>query len=44
MEISKEFAQQILNYLAQRPYAEVYELIAALVALKEEDKPDGDKP
>jgi len=33
--ISQELAQALLNYLAARPYAEVFELVAAVQALPE---------
>jgi len=36
--ISQELAQALLNYLAQRPYAEVFELVAALQALPEAEE------
>ena len=34
MEISDEQRKQLLDYLASRPYSEVYLLIAMLVSLK----------
>ena len=34
MEISNEQRKQLLDYLASRPYNEVYVLIAMLVSLK----------
>ena len=34
MEISNEQRKQLLDYLASRPYNEVYVLIAMLVGLK----------
>ena len=33
-KISKEESKVLLDYMARRPYAEVYQLIAMLVALK----------
>tara|TARA_R100000734_G_C3206764_1_gene23490 strand:+ start:227 stop:382 length:156 start_codon:yes stop_codon:yes gene_type:complete len=33
-KISKEERKVLLDYMARRPYAEVYQLIAMLVALK----------
>lgn len=36
--ISQELAQALLNYLAQRPYAEVFELVAAVQALPEAEE------
>lgn len=38
--IDQALAQAVLNYLARRPYAEVFELIAALQRL---EPPDDDK-
>jgi len=42
-KISKEERQKLLSYLQNRPYAEVYTLIALIVGLrpieKEKDKP-----
>lgn len=38
--ISKDLAQAILNYLAGKPYIEVFELVAQLRGLKEEPKPE----
>ena len=34
MEITAEQRKQLLEYLSKRPYAEVFTLIAMLVALK----------
>jgi len=34
MEITNEQRKQLLEYLSKRPYAEVFTLIAMLVALK----------
>jgi hypothetical protein len=33
-QIEKEFIQQILNYLAGRPFGEVYQLIAKIQQLQ----------
>jgi hypothetical protein len=44
--IDAQLAQAILDYLVQRPYAEVYQLVAALQrmeAVAEGDNPDGKK-
>lgn len=42
LEIDKELAQAILNYLALKPFNEVHQLVAAIVSLKEikEEKAD----
>lgn len=37
-EIQEELAQQLLNYLAQRPFAEVYQLITAIQQLKKPEE------
>lgn len=34
-EIKKEVVQQILNYLVQQPFGEVYRLVSSLQGLKE---------
>lgn len=34
-EISEQLANAILQYLASRPYAEVYQLVAALQKIEE---------
>ena len=39
MEITNEQRKQLLEYLAKRPYAEVFTLIAMLVSLKPEPEP-----
>lgn len=42
-EISEQLAQQILNYLASKPYAEVFQLVAQIQQLKKiEEKENGD--
>jgi hypothetical protein len=38
--IPRDLAQAILNYLAGKPYIEVFEFIAQLRALKEVPKPE----
>jgi len=49
-KISKEERQVLLKYLQNRPYAEVFQLIALLVGLKplenkkEDKKENGKKP
>ena len=39
-EISEELANQLVQYLAGRPYAEVFRLIAALQKLEEAEETD----
>ena len=34
MEITNEQRKQLLEYLSKRPYAEVFQMVAMLVALK----------
>ena len=34
MEITVEQKKQLLEYLSRRPYAEVFQLVAMLIALK----------
>jgi len=34
MEITVEQRKQLLEYLSRRPYAEVFQLVAMLIALK----------
>jgi len=34
MEITDEQRKQLLEYLSRRPYAEVFQLVAMLIALK----------
>ena len=43
MEITNEQKKQLLEYLSRRPYAEVFQLIAMLVSLKQELKPGNGK-
>lgn len=43
MEITKEFAQELVNYLQQKPYAEVYILIAKLQEAANKEKPDAEE-
>ncbi len=45
-KISKEERKILLDYMARRPYAEVYQMIAMLVGLKplENSKEDKKKP
>jgi hypothetical protein len=45
-KISKEERQTLLRYLQNRPYAEVFQLIALIVGLKpvENNKEDKKKP
>ena len=45
-KISQEERQKLLNYLQNRPYAEVFTLIALIVGLKpvENSKEDKKKP
>ena len=45
-KISKEERQMLLRYLQNRPYAEVFQLIALIVGLKslEEKKENSKKP
>ncbi len=39
-EIEDQLAQAVLNYLATRPYQDVFQLIAQLQALKSRDDDD----
>ncbi len=41
--ISQELAQTLLNYIATKPYAEVFQLIGQLQALKPEKEPQEKK-
>ena len=43
-KISKEERQKLLSYLQNKPYAEVYVLIAMLVGLKPIKEEKEDKP
>ena len=43
MEITNEQKKQLLEYLSRSPYAEVFQLIAMLVSLKQESKPGNGK-
>ena len=43
-KISKEERQKLLSYLQNRPYAEVFTLIALIVGLKPVDEKKIDKP
>lgn len=38
-KISKELADAIINYLAQKPFAEVYQLVAGLQQIKPVEAP-----
>jgi hypothetical protein len=40
--IDKDFAQALLNYLADRPYKEVFQFIIGMQQLKEEKAVDSD--
>ena len=40
MQISTELAQAILNYLANRPYGEVFQLITAIQAAAQPKEQD----
>jgi hypothetical protein len=45
LEIEKELAQEVLNYLVQKPYGEVALLISKIMALKPiEEKPKEEIP
>jgi hypothetical protein len=39
----EELGQEILNYLVERPYKEVFVLVAKLQAMKPEEKPEEKK-
>ena len=43
MEITSEQRKQLLEYLSRRPYAEVFQLVAMLIAMKPEPKPSNGK-
>ncbi len=47
MEISKEFAQQLVNYLATKPYVEVFRFIGEMERISQgqmiEDQPKEEK-
>lgn len=43
MNISKEFAQQLVNYLVTKPYAEVYQMIAELGTIAQESLEVGEE-
>ncbi len=47
MEISKEFAQQLVNYLATKPYVEVFRFIGEMERITQEqmikDQPKEEK-
>ena len=38
--ISQELAQALLNYIVTKPYAEVFQLVQQLQALKPEKEPE----
>jgi hypothetical protein len=38
--MTQELGQKVLNYLAERPYGEVFALIAEFQAMKPEEKPE----
>jgi hypothetical protein len=40
-EIKKELLEAMLNYLANKPYIEVFQLVNALQNLKESEQKDG---
>ena len=40
-EIEEKLAQDVLNYLAEKPYKEVMVLIAQLMQLKKVEEPNG---
>ncbi len=42
-EINEELAQQLISYLAPKPYEEVYVLIARLQSMKEVLPPEEDE-
>jgi hypothetical protein len=41
LSIHQSTAQALIDYLKKRPYEEVYQLIAALLQLRKEEKEDG---
>jgi hypothetical protein len=41
--ISQEFAQELLNYLATKPFQEVFQLINKLQQLKKAEEPEKPK-
>ena len=44
MEITEQQRKELLAYLAKRPYAEVFQLVAMLISLKPEPvKTNGEK-
>ena len=44
MEITEQQRKELLTYLAKRPYAEVFQLVAMLISLKPEPvKTNGEK-
>ena len=43
MQITVEQRKQLLEYLSRRPYAEVFTLVAMLVSLKPNQKPNNGK-
>ena len=40
----EELGQEILNYLIERPYKEVFTLVMKLQSMKPEEKPEGENP
>lgn len=42
-EIEETLAQQVLNYLAEKPYKEVMMLVAELMKLKKIEEPEAPK-
>lgn len=44
LRLPVELGQRVLDYLAQRPYAEVYQLILALQQLEPLEQPAEDEP
>lgn len=42
--INSQLAQAVLNYLATRPYAEVWEMIAQITQLQPVTTPEQEKP
>ena len=44
LKISNEERKMLLDYMARRPYAEVYQLISMIMSLKPIEEKKDDKP